>query len=186
MRNLVLFGMMGAGKTTVAAVIGELLQREVVDTDLDVEHDEDRTIQQIFAEDGEPTFRELERQAVLDAAERDDRVIAVGGGAVLDPVNVGALRATGMLIWLEASADVLTDRLSDEQAAGTRPLLDDGGFEDLLTERAPTYGEVADHTVDASGDPQTVADDVLSWAARIPDVLSTEEHDRIRGEVPRA
>lgn len=180
MRNLVLFGMMGAGKTTVAAVVGERLGRDVVDTDLRIEQTEDRSIARIFAEDGEPAFRELERAALIDAAERDDRVVAVGGGAVLDPTNVGALRATGMLIWLRADAGVLTERLADEQAAGTRPLLEGGGFDDLLAEREPTYVEVADHTVDASGDPEAIASEVISWAARVPDVLSPDEHRRIR------
>ena len=177
-----LFGMMGAGKTTVAAVIGERLNREVVDTDLEVERIEDRTVSEIFAADGEPFFRELERQTVLDAASRDDRVVAVGGGAVLDSTNVGALRATGMLVWLRAPADVLTERLSDEQAAGTRPLLENGGFDDLLAEREPTYVEIADHTVEAAGAPEEVADQVLAWAARLPDVLSPQEHERIRDE----
>lgn len=182
MRNLVLFGMMGAGKTTVAAIVGERLNRDVVDTDLQVEQRQGRTIAQIFADDGEPAFRELERHAVLDAAERDDQIVAVGGGAVLDPTNVGALRATGMLVWLQAPAAVLTQRLSDEQAAGTRPLLQDGGFEDLLAEREPTYADIADHTVDASRDPGTVARDVLTWAARVPEVLSPEEHARVRDD----
>lgn len=178
-RNLVLVGMMGVGKSTVGAVLAERLARPFVETDALVEAEAGRRIAEIFADQGEAGFREHERRAVRAAATRDGQVISAGGGAVLDDRNVADLRRNGVLVLLDAPADVLAARL---ETVSDRPLLGDEPAERLdllLDERNPTYGEVADHTVDATAGPETVAADILSWAAGRGDVLTAGERGRV-------
>lgn len=178
-RNLVLVGMMGVGKSTVGAILAERLARPLVETDALVEGEAGRRISEIFAEEGEAGFRERERRAVKGAASRGGQVVSAGGGAVLDDRNVAELRRHGVLVLLDAPADVLATRL---ETASDRPLLDDEPprrLHALLDERAPAYREVADHTVDATAGPEAVVADILSWAAGRGDVLSDDERGRV-------
>lgn len=175
--------MMGAGKSTLARLIADRLGRKVSETDQVVEDLAGRPIPQIFNHDGEETFRDLERRAVAEVARHHDRVIALGGGAVLDRVNVDRLRESAALVYLEAPAAVLAERLA-ATGGDERPLLD--GADDLrervtelLARRAPRYAAVADHTVDAFGTPEEVAEAVLLWAREEPDVLGPDEADRL-------
>lgn len=183
-RSIVLFGMMGVGKTTVARLVAERLGRAVVDTDADVERRAGSSIPAIFAGDGEAAFRDLEREVVADATGRGDVVIALGGGAVLDDANVAAARAAGVLVRLEADPDVLVERLTG-QAGGTerRPLLDGdepgAALRRTLDRRAARYAEVADLTVDATGPAPEVADAVLGAVAAHGGVLSELEARRV-------
>lgn len=175
--NIALLGMMGVGKSTVAAELGARLGRTVVETDDDVAAAAGMSIPEIFVERGEDGFRELEREAVARAAARTGVVIALGGGAVLDDVNVTALRATGVLIGLRASTGALVDRLRTESA--DRPLLHGDELtmrvSALAAARVAVYERVADHEVDAERPAVEVAADVLRWAAGRGDVLTAEE-----------
>src|SRR5215470_5572891 len=101
-RAIVLMGFMGTGKSEVGRRLAQRLGRAFVDTDQLVEERAGKRVAAIFADDGEPAFRGLERTAVADAAARAGAVIAVGGGAVLDPENVRVLRAAGVLVHLTA------------------------------------------------------------------------------------
>lgn len=158
-RSVVLYGMMGSGKTTVARLVGQRLGRPVLDTDEVVEATSGRTIAETFARQGEAEFRRLERTAVIAAAARDGAVVSVGGGAVLDDDNLATLRGTGVLVYLAAPAAVLEARVGGD---GTRPLLADRSLADLLAEREPRYRAVADHVVDATGTPEEVAAAVIA------------------------
>ena len=187
-RNLVLFGMMGAGKSTVATVVAERLGREVVDTDREVERLSGRRVAEIFAADGEAGFRRRERLAVEQVARRADRVVSVGGGAVLDDRNVECLRSSGVLVELRAPVHVLVARLEGDSANSgeadvARPLLDGADLADRVAELAALRGErydaVADHVVDADASPVDVADAVLVWAVTAPGVLSDAELGRV-------
>jgi shikimate kinase len=149
MRAIVLMGFMGTGKSEVGRRLAKRLGRAFTDTDQLVEQGAERTVREIFATEGEPAFRALERAAVADAARRGG-VIAVGGGAVLDPVNVEVLRAAGVLVLLTAPPDVIRARVGD---AATRPLLagrSETSLERLLGERQAAYGAAADLTVDTA------------------------------------
>jgi shikimate kinase len=157
MKAIVLMGFMGTGKSEVGRRLAKRLGRAFTDTDELVEQRAGRTIREIFETDGEPAFRALERAAVADAVRRGG-VVAVGGGAVLDPLNLAALRAAGILVHLTAPPDVIRARVGD---AGTRPLLagrSDTTVERLLAERRAAYAAAADFTVDTAG---RTADEVV-------------------------
>jgi len=153
-RHLVLVGLMGAGKTTVGKQCAEELNRPFVDTDDVVEANTGLSVAEIFERDGEARFRELERAAVADVcASPSPLVIAVGGGAVLDPGSRRTLRDAGFVVWLQASPGELGTRVGD---TATRPLL--GGASGAATTlarlaalRAPAYEDAADATVDTEG-----------------------------------
>ena len=144
-------GFMGTGKSEVGRRLAQRLGRAFVDTDRLVEERAGKRIATIFAEDGEPAFRTLERAAVAEAAGRGGPVVAVGGGAVLDPENVRCLRAAGVLVYLTARPEIIMGRVGD---GSNRPLLQGdprAAVARLLTERGPVYAAAADITVDTSG-----------------------------------
>ena len=177
--NLVLYGMMGVGKTTVAAALGGVLGRAVADTDVEVAKWTGRSIPEIFATDGEARFREFEAAVVRELATYDDLVIAVGGGTVLSDDNVADLSLTGVLVHLDAPVDVLVERLTDD---GDRPLLAGDVEERVRTvhaERADRYADVADLTVDAARDVDTIVEDLLDWLREHGDVLTPSEYERL-------
>jgi shikimate kinase len=150
-RHLVLIGLMGAGKTTVGMECARRLGRAFVDTDDLVQQTAHMTVEAIFADGGEPRFRELERGVVADVcASPEPLVIACGGGTVLDPENRRALRAAGIVVWLRAPAAVLLGRVGD---GARRPLLRDdpaGALARLERLREPAYEAAAHVSVDTS------------------------------------
>jgi shikimate kinase len=129
---LALAGMMGSGKSTVARILGRLLRRPVVSTDALVEARAGKPIAQIFAEDGEPTFRALERAAV--ASLRGDLVADLGGGAFCDPAGADHLLRVGRVVFLDVSEAEAARRIGGD--AG-RPLA--ASWAPLRARRAPLY-----------------------------------------------
>ena len=188
-RNLCLVGMMGAGKSTVATLLGERLGRLTADTDDEIRGWTGRSIPELFAAHGERGFRALERQVVEEVAKLHDLVLSLGGGAVLRDDNVASLLLTGVIVYLDAPPRVLAERLREEVA--DRPLLagaagPDGSLEDLeaklrqtYEDRAERYAAVADVTVDASRSPEMVVEEILSWAMDAGDVLTPSEHEQV-------
>jgi shikimate kinase len=169
MRALWLVGMMGSGKTAVGALIAHGWGLPFVDTDWCIEAEREQTITSLWEIAGEEAFRDLETEQIarIVTAGRDC-VVATGGGAVLRPENVAAMRGSGLVVWLTATPGVLAVRLGDRS---TRPLLTDRRIErrlvELLEERQVAYGEAAHHTVDTSSqNPDDVAREVmLLWNA---------------------
>jgi shikimate kinase len=164
-RHLVLVGLMGAGKTSVGRRCAARLERPFVDTDELVESVAGMSVAELFESQGEEPFRALERTAVADvAASPEPIVIACGGGAVLDAENRRALRATGLVVWLRASPEVLSGRVDRQPDA--RPLLRGAPpaatLERLAVLRADAY-EAAAHVVVDTDDrsEDAVADAVL-------------------------
>lgn len=182
-RNLVLVGMMGAGKSAVAAELGHRLGREVLDTDAMVEAELGTTIPELFAvEDGERRFREAEATMCRHVGSIRGVVVAVGGGAVTSDANITSLRGTGDLVWLDADPETLAERVGD----GTgRPLL--AGAEsvsarvrELYGQRREVYRRAAGLHVDTTDRAVAdIADEVLEWARRRPGLLAREEKEAI-------
>ncbi|MDO8391964.1 MAG: shikimate kinase [Actinomycetota bacterium] len=148
-QHVVLVGMMGVGKTTIARVLSVRLSRDVWDSDQVIEHRSGRTVRSIFAEDGEPAFRALESEVLLQAlASPIPLVIATGGGVVLAEANRRALCESGArIVWLCADPATLVDRV---KSGGHRPLLDHdpaGTLQRMMSEREALYREVADAIV---------------------------------------
>jgi shikimate kinase len=164
MKHLILVGLMGAGKTTVGHRCAEKLGRAFVDTDDVVSANTGMTVDEMFAAGGEAEFRKYERIAVADVcASPAPLVIACGGGVVLDPDNRRDLRATGVVVWLQATPDELTARVGDD---ATRPLLRNdprGSLTRLARLREPAYEAAAHEVVDTTGrDIEMVVNAVLA------------------------
>ncbi|WP_084638015.1 shikimate kinase [Gordonia shandongensis] len=156
----VLVGPMGAGKSTVGRLLAEILGVPFCDSDVEIEHRSGRTIAEIFAEDGEPAFRDLEAAVITDLLAAADGVLALGGGAVMTEATADAL-AGHPVVYLEVTAAAGFARVA---AAGDRPLLatDDPAarYAELLASRHATYRSVARVIVDAERPPREVAADV--------------------------
>lgn len=165
--RLLLVGMMGAGKSTVARLAACRLRWACVDTDEEVTRATGSSVADVFARRGEPFFRAQEARALAAALERPEPlVVSVGGGAVLDPANRALMRSAGTVVWLRARPETLAARVGD---GGGRPLLA-GNDDDPTTairriddERRTLYEEVADVIVDVDDlEAATVADSLLA------------------------
>src|SRR5438128_2572326 len=159
--NLALIGYRGTGKSTVARLLAERLGWQSVDADHEIERRAGKSIAAIFADEGEPAFRDLETRVVVDFAQLRSAVVALGGGAMLRAENRVAIRGVGSVVWLTASADTIESRLAaDERTAQRRPNLTAAGgraeIEQLLASREPTYRECA--TLIVATDGKTSAD----------------------------
>ena len=150
MQNIVLIGMPGCGKSTVASLLGEQLGRTVMDADEEIIRLVGKTIPEIFAQDGEAVFRDWETKALEALGKQSGLIIATGGGCVTQPRNYPLLHQNGRIIWLQRQLDSLpTDG---------RPLSQANRVTDLYTIRKPMYQRFADHIVDNNGNPaQTVS-----------------------------
>jgi shikimate kinase len=152
--NVALFGFMGVGKTTVGRLLATRLEYTFVDSDAEAEKEAGMRIGEVFASLGEPAFRALERGVVQRLSAEDEQVIALGGGAVLDPLNIERLRRSSRMVLLTASPEEISLRTRLDT---TRPLLagEDrlGRIRRLLDERRERYMEAADMVVDTNGVP---------------------------------
>ena len=151
--NLALIGFMGTGKTAVGRVLADRLSMQFIELDALIEQRAGKTIPEIFTQDGEIAFRELEIEATRDVAEKENTVVACGGGVVLNQINIDRLRKHSVIVYLTASPEAILKRtLSDKNE---RPLLvaEDkaGEVKKLLEFRQPFYERAADITVDTSG-----------------------------------
>jgi len=152
---VVLVGPPGSGKSTVAAALAERWQLAARDTDTDVETTSGRSIADIFVEDGEPAFRALERAAVAAAVAEHDGVLALGGGAVLDPATQALLAeyvaGGGQVVFLDVSLAHAAPRVGLNQS---RPLLlgnPRAQWQSLMEARRPVYEAVATARVMTDG-----------------------------------
>ncbi len=158
--------MMGAGKSTVGRIVAERLGKPFVDTDEEVERVSGATVAAVFALHGEAEFRRRESQVLAEVLAGAPGVVAVGGGAVLDPANRAAMHRAGTVLWLRARPATLARRVGRGQ---DRPLLagEEGGpgaaVARIDAERRPLYAEVADEVLDVDDlDADAVAERVLA------------------------
>ena len=170
MKNIVLIGFMGTGKTSIGRLLATRLGCAFHDLDKKIEEQHGMSIPAMFAQHGEPYFRAREKEAVRDAAGRTNLVIATGGGTVKDPENIALLRQNGVLVALTADVDTILQRTA---ARGVRPVLDRADAGDrraavmrLLEERRTLYEE-ADIAVDTSGRSPLEAAEYIVQATRI-------------------
>ena len=148
--RVVLVGPMGAGKSTVGRLLADAWGVSLRDTDQDVEQAEGRTVSDIFVDSGEEYFREREHAAVVAALAEHDGVLALGGGAVLDPRTREAL-TPHRVVYLQVG---LSDAVKRVGLGHGRPLLLGNvrsRVKALLDERRPVYLSVADIVVDTDG-----------------------------------
>ena len=154
--NIVLIGMPSSGKSAVGKILAERTGRVFSDTDILIEEAACKSIPEIFRENGEPVFRDLEAAVIREQARTGGKIISTGGGAVLRPENVLALRQNGRLFWLDRDPDALTP-------TGDRPLADTADkMRQLYLDRRPVYRAAADRTVPVTGSPDDVASAILN------------------------
>ncbi len=153
--NLVLIGYRGTGKSSVGRIVAEKLGRRFIDVDVYVEENEGKTIKEIFAQDGEAGFREIEATAIKELCGQDNMVIATGGGAVLREENITNLKRNSFVSLLEADAEIINKRLNqDTERFSQRPnLTSETPFDEikkLMEFRKPLYHKTADFVIDSS------------------------------------
>jgi shikimate kinase len=170
--NVFLVGPMGSGKTAVGRYLSRLLDLTFHDSDSEIERRTGVDIPFIFEKEGEVGFRQREREAIEILTAMDRIVLATGGGAVLLAENRRHLADRGCVVYLETSVTQQVERVKQGR---TRPLLSNvdstSKLSQLLAERAPLYGEIADVVVSTDGRKvRSVAEDILrelgSWAVR--------------------
>jgi shikimate kinase len=165
--SIALIGFRGAGKTTVAAVLARRLGWDWIDADVEIERRAGKSIADIFADSGEPAFRELEAAVVADLCRRDRAVLALGGGAVLRDDNRRAIRGCGAVVWLRASVEAIARRIAaDPATSARRPNLTAAGgreeIERLLEVRTPSYQACATLEVDTEDkSPVEISEEIL-------------------------
>ena len=154
--NTVLIGMPGSGKSAVGRILADRTGRPLADTDRLIVERAGKSIPDIFREDGEPAFRDLESRVILDLSAGSGQIISTGGGAVLRPENVAALRQNGRLFWLDRDPDALVP-------TGDRPLADTADkIRRLYLEREPVYRAAADEIIPVRGTPEDTAGEIES------------------------
>ena len=151
--NIFLIGYRCTGKTTVGRSLAKRLQRVFFDTDLELVKEQGVNISDIVKQRGWATFREMEKQVIRCACERDNQVVATGGGIVLDEENVRRMKESGVLVWLRADIKTIEKRIiNDNTSRDFRPALTSkGSFEEIqetLFIRNPYYERAMDFFVD--------------------------------------
>lgn len=141
---VVLFGFMGAGKTAVGRCVAERLGVGFTDADHAIEAEQGRPIREIFAEDGEAVFRELENRTVVRLLHEPVGVLALGGGAAMHPATREALRAHPLTVHLAVGLATARARCGDDP---TRPMLRRPDLADLHRERMRVYADLATHEI---------------------------------------
>ena len=162
-RNLVLVGFMGTGKSAVGRRVAALAAAPFLEMDAELERRAGKSISRIFAEDGEPAFRDQEAQLAEEWGRKQGAVISCGGGVVLREANLRALEANGLLVCLTARPEVILARTA---RAAKRPLLAGDNPEqkirDLLAARAPLYAKISVQIDTSDLGPEELAAQVLA------------------------
>ena len=165
--NIILIGYMGCGKTTVGKKHAKMLEYEFVDTDEAIEQQQGRTISDIFAQDGEKTFRNMETDYLknLIREKADRQVISTGGGMSIREENQELLKQLGLGVYLRVKPQTVYERVKGDTK---RPLLQcDDPFtkiKNMLEERGPVYKSTAHHIIDVDElRQQEIAEKIMDW-----------------------
>lgn len=160
MKNIILCGFMGSGKSTIGKALAESLNMEFVDTDVLIEENEGMKIFQIFEKFGEKYFRECETKLIEKLSQEEGRVIALGGGLAANPDNHKFLKNCGKIVLLNCEIEETLKRILGDK---TRPLTA-LGKEDIINRynlRLPIYESIADVIVDSTGESDKTLESLL-------------------------
>jgi shikimate kinase len=164
---LTLIGYRATGKTTLARLLAERLAWNWIDADVEIERRAGKPITQIFADEGEAAFRDLESAVIADLCRRDRWVLAAGGGAPLRPENRRVLGAGGPVVWLTARPETILARMTADATTPARrpPLTAKTPLEEIvevLAAREPIYRAAADCVVDTEGKtPEELVEEII-------------------------
>jgi len=162
--RIFLIGPMGAGKSTIGRHLADALHKQFVDSDSEIEQHTGASVSLIFEIEGEEGFRKRETAMLDELTQRNNVVLATGGGAVLSPINRSVLKNRGTVVYLQAQITTLVARTHRDR---NRPLLRDGErrtkFEEIMKVRGPLYLEIADIVVAADHRaPATVTQEIVT------------------------
>jgi len=162
-RNLVLVGLMGAGKSAIGRLLALVMNIPFIDSDHEIERVSRMSIPELFAAYGEPEFRALERRVIKRLLKSGPRVVSTGGGAFMNDATRKAIKANSLSLWLSADLDVLWERVSKRD---NRPLLKTENpkqtLKDLLELRYPVYGEADLEVKSRDVRKETIVEEVLA------------------------
>lgn len=158
MKNIVLVGMPGCGKSTVGKVLAKRLSRPFFDADQEIVKRAGKSIPEIFQIEGEAGFRKIETEVLFDLCRQSGAVIATGGGAVTVPKNHGILRQNSLVVFINRDIAVLP--------TNGRPLSEQNDLHEMFRQRLPLYRAVCDYEVDGNSEIQTVTDRVAEVYAK--------------------
>ena len=170
-RSIVMVGLMGCGKSSIGRRLATRLRLPFIDADDEIEAAAQKTIPEIFAAYGEPSFRDAERRVIARLLEQGPQVLATGGGSFMNEETRAAIRAAGIAVWLKAELPVLMRRVLKRD---NRPLLKttdpEAVMRDLIAKRYPVYAE-ADLTVESRDVPHDViVDAIIGALAQLPEL----------------
>ncbi len=176
--NIILVGFMASGKSHVGRILSQSTSMPLVDADSAIVEQAGKSIERIFADEGEAGFRELERKVIAELCAVSGQIISAGGGAFVDPANRRVMLAGGTVFCLQARAETIYHRLRADNDSGqaVRPLLagDDplGRIRELLAQRAEAYGR-AHHCIDTDTlTPEEVAEIMLRTSGLMEEINS--------------
>lgn len=162
MKNIILCGFMGCGKSTIGRKLSQRLEKEFVDMDRYIEAKEGLTVKEIFEKYGEEKFRELETQACRELSEKSDLIIAAGGGTLTFQRNIDILSSSGRIVYVDVKYEMLCERLKRDTR---RPLLQvenrNEVIKELLEKRRPIYERAASIYIDGNFTSGKVANIIL-------------------------
>ena len=158
MKNIVLVGMPGCGKSTVGKALAKRLSRPFFDADQEIVKRAGKSIPEIFQTEGEAGFRKIETEVLFDLCRQSGAVIATGGGAVTVPKNHGILRQNSLVVFINRDIAVLP--------TNGRPLSEQNDLHEMFRQRLPLYRAVCDYEVDGNSEIQTVTDRVAEVYAK--------------------
>lgn len=158
MKSIFLCGFMGCGKTTIGKILAKRTGREFIDMDKYIEEKENMTVSQIFETHGEDYFRDVEHQVCKELSEKQDLIVATGGGALTFQRNVDVIRKSATVLLISVPVEVISKRLKNDT---TRPLLQrpdkEEAMRELYNKRLPIYTDAATVIVNGTGHPKAVA-----------------------------
>ena len=179
--NVVLIGYRATGKSTVGRILSAKMKITFWDTDAMIEKSMAMPIKEIVALHGWDFFRAKERETIKYLTQKEDGVIATGGGVVLDEENVKSLKLAGVIIWINAPLQDIIDRLKkDAQNIATRPQFTSGNIIqetiDIMRQRLPLYESAANHTVDTiSKSAVQVAEEIYQYLRKSGNLVKIKE-----------
>jgi shikimate kinase len=159
MKNIILIGMPGAGKSTTGVILAKVLGRRFIDTDIAIQERTGRLLQEILDKEGPETFKEIEEETVL-AQEYHNAVIATGGSVVFSNNAMNHLKQESVIVYLTISYEEMEKRLRNLTTRGV-VLRKGQSLRDMYNERVPLYGKYADITIDCNDDFDNCTADLI-------------------------